>query len=300
MRKALEEINGVFDFTKLPELLSVFFSDLLVIQIDSEIDIHEGIITPCLLIKNQDHQTHMYVVLNIEKENVLIFDEHKKDYSISIEKFQHLLNGSTAILKENESYHPSKKLLEAYHKEQEDDKTYLENIKVIDDFLSKKECEDIVKFYEDHNLFQRSRVAGNSSTSKLSDYRTSSSAMMEMGQTMSFVNDLKQKIVSLLGCEINDIVSLQCVRYYESEGFKPHFDSYVKKRRLTCLLYLNEGFLGGETYFPEIHFGVTPKTGRLLVFQNLDKYDTIITQSFHQGSPVIKGKKYACNIWIEN
>jgi hypothetical protein len=298
VREALKKIEGVLDLSKLHKLLSVFFSDLLVIQIDSQIDNHKYIITPCFLLQTKGNQFFIYVVLKIDEEKVLIYEQDKKDYTISTDEFHTLLRGSIIILKEEETYNPSEKILKEYNEEQEEDKEYIKNTKVIDNFISEKECEKIIAFCEDENLFQRSRIGIDSG--RVSDNRTSSSAFIEKHESSLIISGLKEKIAVFLGCNIHKIESLQVVRYYKSEGYKPHFDAFIIKRKLTCLLYLNEGFLGGETYFPEVGFGVSPKTGRLLIFQNLDENDKVITQSFHQGSPILDGVKYACNIWIES
>ena len=299
VRTALKEVEGTLDLSKLHKLLSSFFSDLLVIQIDSQIDNHDYLITPCFLLKTEGNEFFIYVVKKIEQDKVLIFEQDKKDYTISIDEFYHLLRGSILIFKEEETYNPTKKILEEYTKEQKEDKEYINNIQVIDNFISKKECEKIIAFCEDGNLFQRSRIGGKSN--KVSDKRTSSSAFIEKNQNTPIILALKEKIAILLGCEINKIEKIQAVRYYKSEAYKAHFDAAIDlKRKSTCLLYLNDGFLGGETYFPEISFGVTPQAGRLLVFENLNEKDQIISQSFHQGSSILNGVKYACNIWIEN
>ena len=300
VRDSLREIDGVFDYSKLPNLLSSFFSDLMVIEIDSQIDNHEDIITPCLLLKTFENRTYIYVVLNIDKEKVLIFRHDKKDYTITAEEFQNLLRGAVIILKEEETYEPSKKILEAYEKEQDDDKAYINSIKLIDDFLSAKDCQKIIDFNEKNNLFQRSRITSGSSGGMVSDYRTSSTVIMDTQNTMPIVSDLKKKIAVILGCNIDKILTINCVRYHESEEFKPHFDALENDRKTTCLLYLNDDFTGGETYFPEVDFGVTAKTGSLLIFNNRDEKNDLIIQSFHQGSPVLEGKKYACNIWIKS
>lgn len=302
VRNSLEKVKGVFDLSKFHEVLTNFFSDLLVIQIDSQVDNHKYIITPCFLLRTEGNQFSIYVVLKIGEETVSIFEHDKKEYIISTDEFQNLLKGSILIFKEEETYNPSKKMLKEYNEEQKEDKAYIENIKVIDDFISEKECAKIIDFCEENNLFQQSKISNSSSGTKVSAYRTSSSAMIEgTHQTTPIISDLKEKIATLLKCDINKIEELQGVRYYKSEGYRPHFDaSVLVKRKMTCLLYLNEGFLGGETYFPELGFGVTPKIGRLLIFQNLNENDKVITQSFHQGSPILNGVKYACNIWIES
>ena len=179
VRDALREIDGVYDYSKLPNLLNSFFSDLMIIEIDSQLDNHEDIITPCLLLKTIENQTSIYVVLNIDKEKILIFKHDKKDYTITAKEFQNLLKGAVIILKEEETYEPSKKILEAYEKEQSEDKAYINSVKLIDDFLSLKECQKIIDFNEKNNLFQRSRITSRDSSGIVSNYRTSSTVIME-------------------------------------------------------------------------------------------------------------------------
>ena len=298
VRDAIKKIKGEFDLAKLHEVLTSFFSDLMVIQIDSYVDNLEHILTPCFLIRAQENQFTIYVVLKIEDEKVTIFEDEKKEHAITTNEFQELLKGCILILKEEETYSPTENILKAYNIEQEEDKAYKESIKVIDNFLSQKDCEKIISYCEESSLFKRSKIGGSYGV-KVSDYRTSSSAVIEMNEDTSIIPNLREKIASFLGCPIHKIEKLQTVRYYKTETYKAHFDSHKNNRQLTCLLYLNEGFMGGETYFPEIDFGVSPKVGRLLVFNNLQNGE-VISQSLHQGSAVLEGLKYACNIWIRS
>jgi hypothetical protein len=299
VREALKKIEGVFDLPKLHELLSSFFSDLLVIQIDTEIDNHDYIIAPCFLLRTEGSQFFMYVVLKIDKEKVLLFEHNKKDFTVSIDEFHNLLRGSILIFKEEETYSPTETILQEYAKEQQEDKEYVKSIQVVDNFISAKDCDKIINFCEESNLFTRSKTGSNSSL-EVSDSRTSSTAFIETNVTTPIILDLKEKIAAFLDCNLNKFETLQAVRYYKFEGYKPHFDAYIVKRKLTCLLYLTEDFSGGETYFPEVDFSVTPKVGRLLVFENLNEHNNVIPQSFHQGSPILDGVKYACNIWIRS
>ena len=299
VREALRKVDVSFDLSKLNEILTSFFSDLLVIQIDEKVEDLSAIITPCFLLHRNENQFSIYEVLKIENDKVLIFEQDKKEHTISVDEFQNLIKTSILIFKEEETYIPSEKILKEYNKEQEEDQKYRDSIQVIGNFISDKECENLISFCEESDLFKRSVIMASESDQKHSAHRTSSSAMMEINQSVPIINNLKEKIADFLNIDTTKIEKLQCVRYFESEGFKPHFDSYVKKRKLTCLLYLNDGFVGGETYFPEVDFRVTPKKGSLLIFQNLDENNELITQSFHEGSPLLEGVKYACNIWIE-
>lgn len=75
-------------------------------------------------------------------------------------------------------------------------------------------------------------------------------------------------------------------RYTPRQAFRWHHDgAFVRnvrqKSRLTFMVYLNEGFGGGDTEFE--HRIVVPKTGHALVFDHALR---------HQGAEVTRGVKY--------
>ena len=77
-------------------------------------------------------------------------------------------------------------------------------------------------------------------------------------------------------------------RYEPGQRFAPHFDgAYVRDRReaslLTFMVYLNEGFGGGETDFLDLASSVVPRTGTALLFQH---------GLLHEGCRVTSGVKY--------
>lgn len=79
-------------------------------------------------------------------------------------------------------------------------------------------------------------------------------------------------------------------RYDVGQRFVPHFDGYFERANgersvMTFMVYLNEGFKGGETkfYFGKEKLIVTPKTGTALLFPH-----TVL----HEGAPVESGRKY--------
>ncbi|EZH73228.1 hypothetical protein ATO12_19690 [Aquimarina atlantica] len=76
-------------------------------------------------------------------------------------------------------------------------------------------------------------------------------------------------------------------KYEEGQRFKMHRDGSYKRNEYECsffsfLIYLNEDFNGGETYFDE---GITivPKIGDALVFYHPLR---------HEGKPILSGTKY--------
>lgn len=75
-------------------------------------------------------------------------------------------------------------------------------------------------------------------------------------------------------------------RYDPGERFAPHRDAPYRRDNgetslLTVLLYLNEGFVGGQTVVER--FPVTPRLGLALVFPH---------DRLHEGAAVTEGRKY--------
>jgi hypothetical protein len=78
----------------------------------------------------------------------------------------------------------------------------------------------------------------------------------------------------------------RCYRYERAQQFATHRDgSFVRSddemSLLTFMVYLNEGFGGGQTRFHDV--SVTPQTGLALLFQHF---------LLHEGSSVTSGVKY--------
>ena len=70
-------------------------------------------------------------------------------------------------------------------------------------------------------------------------------------------------------------------------------------RLLTALCYLNDVEEGGGTNFPRLNLTVEAKKGRIVVFENtLKNTNKKHPLSEHAGMPVLKGEKYAFNLWF--
>lgn len=78
---------------------------------------------------------------------------------------------------------------------------------------------------------------------------------------------------------------LRFYKYSPGQRFKMHKDGPWTERgltsRLTFLVYLNDGFVGGETDFRD--FKVAPRAGQALLF---------IHDTWHEGAAVTDGVKY--------
>lgn len=88
-------------------------------------------------------------------------------------------------------------------------------------------------------------------------------------------------------CGVNERFRLY--RYHPGQQFRAHYDGCFVRDRLerswlTFMVYLNEGFDGGETWFPERRTQFVPQTGRALFFEH---------DQLHEGVMVYAGVKYA-------
>ncbi len=178
---------------------------------------------------------------------------------------------------------------------------YRKQVSLITEFLMPDECAELIDYCE-QACFRRSRVVerrGSVMTDVVSIRTRSSSSVVLEDRSHPLLARIYRLCSEMEGVAESDIESIQCVRYKRGQQFRAHFDSGVDLPRLTTfLLYLNDGFTGGETYFPMLDMSVSPATGTCLRFPSCLPDRRILWPSEHGGLPVGKGVKYALNIWV--
>lgn len=166
---------------------------------------------------------------------------------------------------------------------------YKNSIVLKEDFFTEEECNILIRFTEENKLYNRSKIGDKSGV--ISDFRTSSSAKVKMNEFDFLIQKIEQ------ACEItnNKIVYLenpQTARYSVGQKFTLHFDTGGDIfRRHTGVIYLNDDYEGGETYFSEIDYHVKPKMARAVFFPSLSD-DNLPVYSAHASLPILKGTKY--------
>lgn len=190
----------------------------------------------------------------------------------------------------------------------------MENIITIEPYISyfyklitKEECQFVINNSEE---FKPSlNYNRNNGISEKTQIRTSSS-YFDMNQRFDGIKKkvfeaLQNKFWYLNNFSIKNLENIQIQRYEIGQEYKPHTDFFNKPndtiiendRIATAILYLNEGFDGGETYFPNLNIKVKPETGSLLYFDY--KYiHELNYKTLHQGLPVINGTKYIMTFWF--
>ena len=191
-------------------------------------------------------------------------------------------------------------------------------IYTIDNFLTEKECKFIIKVSKDNLKLAGVSKMDNEINLEPGKYkgRTNSSYWMDHD---AYPETLKiaKKIAGKIGCNYKHFENFQVIHYNENEEYKYHYDAYdmnetekYKKftrergnRLRTVLVYLNDVEEGGGTGFDRLdeyngEIIVEPKMGKMVVFTNINDDGSLNRKSRHAGLPVIKGEKWAFNLWL--
>jgi len=171
----------------------------------------------------------------------------------------------------------------------------------IDNFLSEKECNDLIIFSET-KTYEKSKVLSETE-SILSENRESQQLWIldDDNYVVKKISDFCSKFTNK---PLKNMEHLQLVKYDIGGYFKEHYDpepyftSDTNDRIYTFIIYLNDNFDGGTTYFKELNKNIIPKKGKAVLFKSLDNNGKLLKKSLHQGSEVTKGIKYMCNKWI--
>lgn len=105
---------------------------------------------------------------------------------------------------------------------------------------------------------------------------------------------------------------LGVLHYRPGESYAPHADFIPDtpenaaqlaargQRQRTLLVYLNEGFEGGETLFPKLGAGFKPPAGTALIFHNVDPDGRADPLTLHTGTPPTRGEKWVISKWFRS
>lgn len=126
------------------------------------------------------------------------------------------------------------------------------------------------------------------------------------------VKQIGERIVQIVGIPLENAERMQVIHYGPEQEYRSHYDAYNLanergkrccryggQRLVTALVYLNDVEQGGGTRFDKLNTAIEAKRGRMALFNNVDEdYNRPHPNSLHAGDAVIKGEKWAFNIWF--
>jgi hypothetical protein len=150
----------------------------------------------------------------------------------------------------------------------------LDRIIIIDNVLTKKECDFLIDIYN----------------KKGPTHRWQDFFPMNIPQDnkiiMHFVSKIIEKLQLSILCDWCEIV-----KFPTNSQMLPHKDFGNKNTVYSSVTYLNDSYTGGETYFTD-GFVVSPKIGRT-VFFNGQIYE-------HEVKKITSGDRFTLPIWYKN
>lgn len=139
------------------------------------------------------------------------------------------------------------------------------------------------------------RTSRTSSSANLSGYKKIDSVAAELDDYVHRVisTELQRYRNRHRFLDVRSDTGYDVLRYHIGEGYGLHVDDgQADNRRVSCLIYLNEDFIGGELNFPEQNVMIKPEKGMLVMFPSSFMYP-------HQSIDIKYGNKYAIVTWIK-
>eukprot|EP00593_Proboscia_inermis_P014804 CAMPEP_0171301360 /NCGR_PEP_ID=MMETSP0816-20121228/10553_1 /TAXON_ID=420281 /ORGANISM="Proboscia inermis, Strain CCAP1064/1" /LENGTH=212 /DNA_ID=CAMNT_0011778897 /DNA_START=166 /DNA_END=801 /DNA_ORIENTATION=- len=181
----------------------------------------------------------------------------------------------------------------------------------LDKFLTDEECAKLIEFGSTEG-YERSADIGElqfdgTYGDDINDGRTSENAWChEDCFNDPIISGIEKRMSQVVGIPNHNFEHMQILRYKIGQYYNPHHDFIEEDlegrtgvRILTFFLYLSDVDEGGGTNFHDLDLTITPKRGKALIWPNALNYDpnVIDDRMGHAALPVIKGRKFAANVW---
>lgn len=131
--------------------------------------------------------------------------------------------------------------------------------------------------------------------------RTSDAMAFAFTQENPAIRALNRRIAAATATDVARGEPLQILRYRPGQEYRPHFDAVTgdaNQRVLTVLVYLTEGYSGGETLFASTGLKFRGRRGDALMFRNASDDGRPDPLAQHAGLPVESGEKIIASRWI--
>jgi prolyl 4-hydroxylase len=175
---------------------------------------------------------------------------------------------------------------------------------ILQKFITPEKCNEIIA-YSNGKLFDSQVIGGLHKNIR-------NSQQCWIPKTNPLVISMFERISQIFNIPFENAEDLQVVKYLPGQYYNEHHDSccdnneqcisFVKRggqRKLTVLIYLNNNFEEGQTYFRNMDLKVKPPTGDALVFFPLAKNNNKCHPlALHAGMPVTSGEKWIANMWF--
>jgi prolyl 4-hydroxylase len=173
-------------------------------------------------------------------------------------------------------------------------------IEVVKRLLSPQECAYLMRRGEP--LLKPSLVDDPlTGRGKPDPIRTSHGAAFVPHDEDLVVQRIIKRLAFVTGTDVRQGEALYVMRYEPGQQYRMHHDALAglkAQRSWTAIAYLNSGYEGGATDFPDLSISIRAGTGDVLIFQNIDAEGRPHPLMRHAGRPVTRGAKWIATRWI--
>ena len=131
--------------------------------------------------------------------------------------------------------------------------------------------------------------------------RTSDGAVVSPTRESPALVAINRRIAAASATRVEQGEALAVLRYRPGDQYRLHHDAIggARNQRIkTALVYLNDGYGGGETNFPDLGLRIAGRAGDVIVFDNVDAAGDPDPRMRHAGLPVSRGVKWLATRWI--
>lgn len=143
--------------------------------------------------------------------------------------------------------------------------------------------------------------------------RNNSFFRLGLAEMNVFTEVIRNRISAATNLPVPLFEPSQVLHYAVGQRFKPHYDfldpankayhqslAEFGQRIATFLIYLNDGYQGGETSFPAISLNYRADEGDALFFANVGRDGAPDPKTLHAGLPPTAGEKWVFSQWIRD
>jgi hypothetical protein len=160
---------------------------------------------------------------------------------------------------------------------------------------------------------QPAYVGGASGAAVANAVRSNDAMMFSAADTDVVVQSIDSLIAKVLHSPPENGERLAMLHYRPGQAYAPHCDwidpaapgkakivAHGGQRIATLLVYLNDGFTGGETHFVRLDWSFRGQSGDALLWSNVRPDGAIDPTTLHAGRTPVSGEKWLLSKWMRN
>jgi len=184
-------------------------------------------------------------------------------------------------------------------------------IRMARNFASLAVCDWLKAAAQDH-MRPAMMYDGETKTEAVDPHRTCSDYQFDILNTDVVLLLVRARVAELTRLPTVTMEPPRVFHYALGEQIKPHYDrcgnavegyaegGYLGDRIVTFLLYLNDGFEGGELDFPKSNVRFKGVKGDAIYFAHVDGAGKPDPLSLHAGLTITRGEKWVLSQWIHD